>query len=104
MDEPTAGVDAASQHVLADVLSRLAAQHVPMVIVTHEMGPLERLLSRIVVVDQGRVCFDGTPAAYAASRDEVHHEHDSHHHDLELDVADDALPRGPFDTPGGRRA
>lgn len=85
MDEPTAGVDVASQHVLADVLARLAARDVTMVIVTHEIGALERLLTRIVVVDAGRVRFDGTPAQYAAARSDVHHDHDSHHHDHELD-------------------
>ena len=84
MDEPTAGVDAANQHVLADVLDRLVERDVTMVIVTHELGALERLLTRIVVVDGGRIRFDGTPPAYAAARDAVHHDHDSHHHDIEL--------------------
>lgn len=103
MDEPTAGVDAASQHVLAEVLERLAERHVTMVIVTHELGPLADLVSRIVLVDDGRVTFDGTPEAYAAHRDEIHHEHDSHHHDLELRSAASALPHGPFDPKGDPR-
>jgi zinc transport system ATP-binding protein len=101
MDEPTAGVDAASQHVLADVLERLVERGVTMVVVTHELGALERLLTRIVVVDAGRITFDGTPAAYAASRETVHHEHDSHHHDLELEAARPVLGRGPFDDARG---
>ena len=67
MDEPTAGVDAANQHVLADVLDRLVERDVTMVIVTHELGALERLLTRIVVVDGGRIRFDGTPERYAAA-------------------------------------
>jgi zinc transport system ATP-binding protein len=105
MDEPTAGVDAANQHVLADVLDRLVERDVTMVIVTHELGALERLLTRIVVVDAGRVRFDGTPQEYAAARDAVHHDHDSHHHDLELDADRALLARGPLDIthPGGRR-
>ena len=105
MDEPTAGVDAANQHVLADVLQRLVERGVTMVIVTHEIGPLERLLTRIVVVDAGRVRFDGTPEEYSAARDRVHHDHDSHHHDLELDGHHPPLGRGPFDVTlreGGR--
>ncbi len=100
MDEPTAGVDAASQHVLADVLGRLAERHVTMVIVTHETGALERILTRIVVVDGGRVTFDGTPEAYAAVRAEVHHDHDAHHHDEELAGDRPGLPHGPFDPQG----
>lgn len=96
MDEPTAGVDAANQHVLADVLERLIRRDVTMVIVTHEPGALERLLTRVVVVDGGRLRFDGSPAEYAAARDRVHHDHDSHHHDLELD-SHHPLASGPLD-------
>jgi zinc transport system ATP-binding protein len=97
MDEPTAGVDAASQLVLADVLERLVEREVTMLIVTHELGALERLLTRIVVVDGGHIRFDGTPAAYVAQRDAVHHDHDSHHHDLELGPRP-SLAQGPLDT------
>lgn len=104
MDEPTAGVDAANQHVLADVLERLAERDVTMVIVTHEIGALARLLTRIVVIDGGRVTFDGTPEAYAAERDRVHHDHDSHHHDLELQGRESPLSRGPFDPKGAPHA
>jgi zinc transport system ATP-binding protein len=102
MDEPTAGVDAASQHVLADVLARLVERGVTMVIVTHELGALERILTRIVVVDAGRVTFDGTPEQYGARRAVVHHDHDAHHHDNELtdDERTAVLPRGPVDPAG----
>jgi len=105
MDEPTAGVDAASQHVLAEVLERLVDRSVTMLIVTHELGALERLLTRIVVVDSGRIRFDGTPGEYAAARDRVHHDHDSHHHDDELhgDI-DGGVPHGPLDALRDRRA
>ena len=99
MDEPTAGVDAANQHVLADVLARLVERDVTMVIVTHELGALERLLTRIVVIDGGRIRFDGTPQEYAHARDRVHHDHDSHHHDLELDGHRPSLARAPSTSP-----
>jgi zinc transport system ATP-binding protein len=97
MDEPTAGVDATSQHVLAHVLARLVERDVTMVIVTHELGALESLLTRIVVVDGGRIVFDGDPERYAAQRDSVHHDHDSHHHDLELEWPRPAVAHGPLD-------
>lgn len=42
MDEPTAGVDAANQAVLAEVLSVLAARGTSMLIVTHEPGGTAR--------------------------------------------------------------
>lgn len=100
MDEPTAGVDAANQHVLADVLARLAARDVTMIIVTHELGPLAGVFTRTVVVDEGHVIFDGTPETYADGRDRIHHEHDSQHHDLELGPLSPSLAHGPFDPPG----
>jgi zinc transport system ATP-binding protein len=102
MDEPTAGVDAASQHVLAEVLERLVERGVTMVIVTHELGALERLLTRIVVVDGGRIRFDGTPTRYAAERGVVHHDHDSHHHDEELRRHASGVTVGPLDEPHER--
>ena len=61
MDEPTAGVDVVNQHVLADVLGRLVERDVTLVIVTHELGALEGLPTRIIVVDGGRIAFDGDP-------------------------------------------
>ncbi|WP_404387460.1 metal ABC transporter ATP-binding protein [Humibacillus xanthopallidus] len=104
MDEPTAGVDAANQHVLAEVLERLVERAVTMVIVTHELGALERLLTRIVVIDGGRIRFDGTPERYAAQRHTVHHDHDSHHHDDELHPQPSGVTLGPLDVrhDGGR--
>ncbi|MDN5796564.1 MAG: metal ABC transporter ATP-binding protein [Intrasporangium sp.] len=106
MDEPTAGVDVASQHVLADVLARLVARGVTMLIVTHELGALERLLTRIVVVDGGRVTFDGPPRRFAARRRARDHAHDTHRHDSELAAGDTAavVPHGPADRSGQAHA
>jgi zinc transport system ATP-binding protein len=86
MDEPTAGVDTANQHVLAEVLGRLAEQGVTMVIVTHEMGAFAGVVTRVVVVDRGGVVFDGSPQAFRAHEADILHEHHTHHHDDELHV------------------
>jgi zinc transport system ATP-binding protein len=59
MDEPTAGVDAASQESLAGVLARVKATGTTLVVVTHETGPLTGVLDRAVVVDSGRIRYDG---------------------------------------------
>lgn len=58
MDEPTAGVDAANQQVLAEVLQRLVDRGVTLVVVTHEIEPLAPLLTRVVTVDTGRITAD----------------------------------------------
>ena len=59
MDEPTAGVDAASQEALAAVLAVVSAAGTTLLVVTHETGPLARVLRRAVVVDHGRIRYDG---------------------------------------------
>ncbi|WP_114906192.1 metal ABC transporter ATP-binding protein [Ornithinimicrobium murale] len=107
MDEPTAGVDAANQDVLATVLRRLARLGVTMLVVTHELAALRGIVDRIVEMDAGRVSFDGTPLQYAEHRAQVsraadsglagadhsgarHHlAFDEHHHD-----------DGPVESPG----
>jgi zinc transport system ATP-binding protein len=71
MDEPTAGVDAANQRVLAEVLRRLAETGVTMVVVTHELAALRGTVRRIVELEAGRLCYDGTPEGYAVHQAEV---------------------------------
>ncbi|WP_221207191.1 metal ABC transporter ATP-binding protein [Streptosporangium becharense] len=61
MDEPTAGVDAASQQLLADTLTSLVEQGKTVLLVAHELGPLEPLITRAVVLRDGCVCHDGPP-------------------------------------------
>lgn len=86
MDEPTAGVDHASQLALAQVLRRLAADGTSMLVVTHELDALHDVVTRIVCMDAGHVDFDGTPAAYDAhlaahgTGSGHHHEHDHDDH------------------------
>jgi zinc transport system ATP-binding protein len=85
MDEPTAGVDTANQHVLAEVLGRLADQGVTMLIVTHEMDAFADVVTRVVVVDRGGVAFDGSRDAFRRGRPTVLRDHLTHHHDDEPD-------------------
>lgn len=59
MDEPTAGVDRTSQLALVDTIRALAAGGVPMIVVTHEVAPLAGVLTRAVVVEDGRIAYDG---------------------------------------------
>lgn len=69
MDEPTAGVDQASQQALARTVARLVALGVTLVIVTHEVGPLAGVVTRSVVMQEGRVAYDGplVPSMLGAS-------------------------------------
>src|SRR5688500_15575984 len=75
MDEPTAGVDAASQEALAAVLADVSATGTTLLVVTHETAALVGVLTRAVVVDHGRIAYDG-PLAGAATESAA----DGHHH------------------------
>ena len=62
LDEPLAGVDAASQSALADTLRVLAGAGTTIVIVLHELGPIQPLVTRVVAMNAGAVAFDGPVA------------------------------------------
>ncbi|MEU9699809.1 metal ABC transporter ATP-binding protein [Streptomyces sp. NPDC047981] len=61
MDEPMAGVDLASQEILAGTLREQVAGGTTVLLVLHELGPLEPLIDRAVVLRDGCVVHDGPP-------------------------------------------
>ncbi|MFF7973323.1 ATP-binding cassette domain-containing protein [Streptomyces sp. NPDC007905] len=61
MDEPMAGVDLASQEVLAATLREQVSHGTTVLLVLHELGPLEPLIDRAVVLRDGCVLHDGPP-------------------------------------------
>ncbi|MEW5540794.1 metal ABC transporter ATP-binding protein [Streptomyces cyaneofuscatus] len=61
MDEPMAGVDLASQEILAATLREQVALSTSVLLVLHELGPLEPLIDRAVVLRDGCVTHDGPP-------------------------------------------
>ena len=63
LDEPTTGVDAASQESLAGLLDELHRElGVTILYVSHEFGAVERFVQRLVLV-RGGIVFDGPPAS-----------------------------------------
>ncbi|MGR8010637.1 metal ABC transporter ATP-binding protein [Streptomyces hypolithicus] len=61
MDEPMAGVDLASQEILAATLREQVAAGTTVLLVLHELGALEPLIDRAVVLRDGCVTHDGPP-------------------------------------------
>jgi len=61
LDEPTAGVDLASQAALAETLRALVARGTTVILVAHELGPMHPLISRALTMADGRVLHDGAP-------------------------------------------
>ena len=62
LDEPTTGLDPQARHVLWERLYRLKQQGVTQVLTTHYMDEAEQLCDRLVVMDEGRIVAEGSPA------------------------------------------
>ncbi|WP_146167796.1 ATP-binding cassette domain-containing protein, partial [Micromonospora sp. MH33] len=83
LDEPTAGVDAASQEAFASALRDFRDGGGTVLLVAHELGPLRPLISRAVVVHQGGICHDGAVPEPAGHHAEPGHDHVHPHCDEE---------------------
>ncbi|WP_030491814.1 metal ABC transporter ATP-binding protein [Micromonospora chokoriensis] len=75
LDEPTAGVDAASQEAFAGALRDFVADGGTVLLVAHELGPLRPVISRAVVVHEGRIAHDGAVPDPAGHHAEPDHDH-----------------------------
>ncbi|MCZ7414150.1 MULTISPECIES: metal ABC transporter ATP-binding protein [unclassified Streptomyces] len=85
MDEPLAGVDLASQRVLAEALRHQVRAGASVLLVLHELGPLAPLIDRSVVLRDGRV--------ERVERPEQLHDLACHPHDSEVADVAPAVPR-----------
>lgn len=80
LDEPTAGVDQESQRAFADTLRALVERGATVLLVLHELGPLEPLIRRAVVMREGRVAYDGAPVGTPREAGVSHVSEHGHHH------------------------
>lgn len=62
-DEPTSALDPELRHEVLKVMQDLAEEGMTMVIVTHEIGFAEKVASRLIFIDKGRIAEDGSPQA-----------------------------------------
>ncbi len=64
LDEPTIGLDVLSKARVREFLAEVNAERgVTVLLTTHDLDDVERLCSRLVVIDRGRVIEDGSVAA-----------------------------------------
>lgn len=68
LDEPTIGLDVLSKQRLREFLVEERRERgTTLLLTTHDMGDVERLCSRVLVVDHGRLAYDGTLPGLAAT-------------------------------------
>lgn len=61
LDEPTLGLDVLAKRNVLDFIKQInRTQHVTVMLTSHDMSDLEALAERVVMVDQGRIAFDGS--------------------------------------------
>ena len=60
LDEPTVGIDPQSRNHVFETVERLHAEGVTMIYTSHQLGEVERLCDRIVILDRGRKIAEGT--------------------------------------------
>jgi ABC-2 type transport system ATP-binding protein len=92
LDEPTIGLDVVAKQRVRDFLVEInREQGVTVLLTTHDLGDIERLCRRLLVIDQGRLIWDGAIAdlkeRYGAERT------------LVVDLEE---PAPPLDVPGAR--
>jgi len=77
LDEPTTGVDAATEEALREFVRGLVAHGMPVLMTTHDLERATEWFDRLMVVDR-RVLAEGAPAtvlesgAYAGIREHAH--------------------------------
>ena len=69
LDEPTRGLDLVARHEFMERVRRLAQQGVTILLVTHHPDEIIPEIDRVILLQQGRVAFDGdTSSVLTAAR------------------------------------
>ncbi len=67
-DEPTTGLDPVTADVINDLIVTLnQTLHITSIAVTHDMHSAFRIADRVVMLDEGKIVFDGTIEQFEAS-------------------------------------
>ncbi len=72
LDEPTAGLDPAGrEEILTQIKSIYLKSKMTVILVSHSMEDVARLVNRLIVMNQGKVYMDGTVSEVFARGDEL---------------------------------
>lgn len=64
LDEPTVGMDVLVKERIRDLLAEINRRDgITILLTTHDLEDVERLCSRVLVINHGRLLYDGTMAA-----------------------------------------
>ena len=69
VDEPTYGQDKEMTQTLMQLMESIRAQGVTVVMITHDMRLVQEFASRVLVMAEGKILYEGDPAHLFASED-----------------------------------
>jgi len=69
VDEPTYGQDKEMTHTLMQLMENIRAQGVTIVMITHDMRLVQEFASRVLVMAEGKILYEGHPAHLFASEE-----------------------------------
>ena len=69
LDEPTTGLDPAGMRDMRELVRRLAADGITILLSTHLMSEVEQLCNRLAIIQLGRIRYEGSLADLLARSD-----------------------------------
>ena len=66
LDEPTAGMDPEAKRATRAMVAVLRSEGRAILVTTHDLGDVERLADRVVILARGRIVAQGSPAELTA--------------------------------------
>ncbi len=63
LDEPTTSLDLSALHTFRETLRTIAQSGTSIILVTHQLHDIIPEISRVVMMDGGRICGDGEKTA-----------------------------------------
>jgi len=66
-DEPTAGLDPITAAEIAKLIVELRDRHITSIVVTHDLHTARTIADRMIVLDKGKILYDGAFAGFNAS-------------------------------------
>jgi ABC-2 type transport system ATP-binding protein len=92
LDEPTIGLDVVAKAAVREFLAEVNRERgVTVLLTTHDLADIERLCSRLLIIDHGRLIWDG-------GLDELKHRYGQQR----TMIVDLEEPAPPLDVPGAR--
>ncbi|NLD50271.1 MAG: ABC transporter, partial [Clostridiaceae bacterium] len=60
LDEPTIGLDVIAKDKIREFILEMNSQGVTFILTTHDLGDIERLTERVIVINHGETVFDNS--------------------------------------------